>query len=138
MTMEISSDELRRQVKQSQAEHKRSLRSMKEVYGRLLEGRHGESPAAVADFLSNGIHRRRFLQIGGITILSSAMLAACGKTTSSTRATPVSEPPTSAPARPDVGILRLASSLEHYAVGLYMTAAGSGLVKTTAIADAAK
>jgi hypothetical protein len=72
-------------------------------------------------------------------------LAACGKSSSSATGssatggvTTTTSAASNGGVQPDAGIFRLASSLEHYAVGLYGTAASSGLIKTAAIGDAAK
>lgn len=114
-----------------------------------------------------GLTRRNALRIGGITVLGGAVLAACGSsgssgstTSASSAATTMPEPsstaastttmaPTTtvapstttaaAAAMPmDVVILRTASSIEELAIAAYQTAIDSGLVKTAAIADAAK
>jgi hypothetical protein len=86
-----------------------------------------------------GVDRRRFLQAAGISLVASAGLVACEspRAGGSNAVTPTLETSTTV-VSPDVGILRLASSLEHYAVGLYQTAAGSGLMRTPAIAEVAK
>lgn len=97
------------------------------------------TPVALAatDALAGTVGRRRVLQVGSITILASAALAACSKSGSSKPAPTSSTSSSLRSPSPDVPVLRLASSLEHYVVGLYQTGAGSGLVKTKAIADAA-
>jgi hypothetical protein len=146
-TLDISSDELRRQVKESQVEHNQAMKALRNAMGRLLD-RDDEDGQAMADHFVGGLHRRRFLQFGGLTLLTGAALAACGKSSSSSAAgssgaaaaggASGSTTTASGGTQPDAGIFRLASSLEHYAVGLYGTAASSGLVTTTAIADAAK
>jgi Ferritin-like domain len=147
-TLDISSDELRRQVKQSQAEHNQAMKALRNAMGRLFD-RDDADGEAIADHFVGNLHRRRFLQVGGLTLLTGAALAACGKSSSSSTAAGSTGAAASGGSRnstttasggiqPDAGIFRLASSLEHYAVGLYGTAASSGLVKTAAIGDAAK
>jgi hypothetical protein len=146
-TLDISGDELRRQVKESQAEHIQAMKALRNAMGRLFD-RDDEDGQAMAEHFVGGLHRRRFLQVGGLALLTGAALAACGKSSSSTAkgvagtsgAGGVSRSTTTASGgiQPDAGIFRLASSLEHYAVGLYGTAASSGLVTTAAIGDAAK
>ena len=103
-----------------------------------------------------GLSRRNVLRIGGVTLLGGAVMAACGSsatkaatTTSggaSTSLAPTTAAPTTAGATTTVAamatgdalILRTASSIEELAVAAYQTAIDSGLVKTAAIADAAK
>ena len=98
--------------------------------------------------------RRRALQIGGVTILGGALLAACGSDSDDAGSTTAGgDATTGAPttgaastmspstrerdASMDVLILRTASSIEELAVAAYQTAIDSGLVTTAAIADAA-
>lgn len=82
--------------------------------------------------------RRSFLRLGGGSALGAAAVVACSghgsphapaTTTSSTAV-----PDTSG----DVRILRTASSLEHYMVGIYMELAGLNLVKTPAALEMVK
>ena len=82
--------------------------------------------------------RRNFLRLGGGSALGAAALVACSghgtspaptTTTSSTALPDTSE---------DVRILRTASSLEHYLVGIYMEVAGLNLIKTAAALDMVK
>jgi hypothetical protein len=85
-----------------------------------------------------GVDRRRFLQVGGVTLVWSAVLAACSRTSrhpGHPTITGVGTTTTTTAGSADAGLLRLASSIEHAAVQVYMTAAGSGLVKTAALLD---
>lgn len=82
--------------------------------------------------------RRRFLSLGGMTVLSAAV-AGCsgghrggGGPASTTSTTGVPDPSA------DVRILRTASSLEHYMVGVYMEAAGLNLLQSTMALDLLK
>jgi hypothetical protein len=103
-----------------------------------------------------GMDRRSALKLGGVVLLGGAVMAACGSDNSNssadaagaattgaaatTAATAAAASPTTvaAGAGGDVTILRTASSIEELAVAAYQTAIDSGLVKTAAIADAAK
>jgi hypothetical protein len=88
--------------------------------------------------------------VGGVVLLGGAVLAACGSdnrnwwwgaaTTGAATGAATTTPTTAAAASAggDVTILRTASSIEELAVAAYQTAIDSGLVKTAAIADAAK
>ena len=84
------------------------------------------------------ITRRRFLRVGGIGVVGSAAFAACGGSRSPTPPTTIPGPTTTTIAvpSPDIVVLRLGSSVEHYAVSLYGLVAGSGLLKTGALMDA--
>ena len=81
--------------------------------------------------------RRRFLGLGGISVLGGAVVGACsgghghgpGPTTTTTRAPDPGG---------DVRILRTASSLEHYMVGVYMEAAGLNLLKSPTALEVVK
>lgn len=135
--MEISNDRVRRQLRGAVKEQSRAMRSLRDLVARLFDGESTVDPAAKADVVLggfNGFSRRRFLQVGGLTIASAAVLAACGDDNTS-----AGGPGTSmgSGAGTDVLILRTASSLERYAVVLYDTAIASGLVTTAAVADAA-
>lgn len=103
--------------------------------------------AEAIDRLSEGggwteFTRRRFLQVGGIGVLSSALLAACngGGSPSPVTSTTIPGPTTTTIAvpSPDIAVLRLGSSIEHYVVSLYGLVAGSGLLRSSALTDAVK
>jgi len=136
---DFSSDEVRRQAKESQIEHASAMRSMRDIVNRLFDGGAGESATAKADFVTGGVNRRRFIQIGGLSVATAAIFAACGSDKGSSSSSATTEATTTTiDAMADVQILRTASSLEVLAVDVYQKAIDSGLVKTQAIADAAK
>jgi hypothetical protein len=83
-------------------------------------------------------NRRQFLRIGGITIAGAALIAACGDDGDGPASTGTTvAPATTGGGSMDLTLAKTAASLEALAVATYETASGSGLVKTTAIADAA-
>lgn len=85
----------------------------------------------------DGLSRRRFLRIGGVAVAASAALAAC----SASGRVPAAAGSTTTTARgdsPDVGLLRLASSIEHTLVQVYMTALGSGVITTASLGETAR
>ena len=129
--------DLRREAKAIQEEHVRSMGGMRELVKRLIDPHSRAEDAAKRDLLLSGVDRRRFLQIGGISVLSAAVLAACGSDDDDDAAT---TPTTTATTKSDtdIAILRTASSLEHVAVDVYDKAIVSGLVTTVAVADTAK
>src|SRR5947209_8367364 len=137
-SVEFPNDEIRRQVRASQAEHDRALPMLREVLDRLFDDEQVTADQR-ADVVLGGIHRRRFLRLGGVAVLSSAVLAACGKSSKSSGATSTA-PTTAAPSgsTKDINILRAASSMEEVAVATYQKAIDSGLVKTSAVQAAAQ
>lgn len=140
--MEINNDFVRREARDSQVEHTASMKTMRDLVGRLF-GDSNESGIAKADFATGGLNRRRFMQIGGLTVATAAIFAACGSD-SDDAASAIDEaddedsPMGGDAAESDITILRTASSLEVLAVDVYQKAIDSGLVKTAAIGDAAK
>ena len=138
--MDISSEFIRREAKESQVEHDASMKTMRSLVNRLF-GDTSESGIAKADFVTGGLNRRKFLQIGGLTVATAAVFAACGSDDTADgngTAAEGEDEEMGAAAEGDITILRTASSLEVLAVDVYQKAIDSGLVKTAAIADAAK
>jgi len=139
--MEISNDFVRREAKESQVEHDASMKTMRSLVNRLF-GDSSESGIAKADFATGGLNRRKFLQIGGLTVATAAVFAACGSDDTADGGDAAAEGEddemASGSAESDITILRTASSLEVLAVDVYQKAIDSGLVKTAAVADAAK
>ncbi len=138
--MEISSDFVRREARESQVEHNASMKTMRDLVSRLF-GDTNESGIAKADFATGGLNRRKFMQIGGITVATAAVFAACGSDNTKSAdggTTTTAASGGAGDAKGDITILRTASSLEVLAVDVYQKAIDSGLVKTAAIADAAK
>ncbi len=142
--MDISNDFVRREAQESQIEHVSAMKSMREMVSRLF-GETDESGFAKADFATGGLNRRKFMQIGGLTVATAAVFAACGSDDSSETADDAvdkADDEGSASggdaSESDIKILRTASSLEVLAVDVYQKAIDSGLVKTAAVGDAAK
>lgn len=137
---DISSDFVRREARASEVEHRSAMKSMREIVARLF-GDSNECGLAKADFATGGLNRRRFIQIGGVTVATAAVFAACG--TDDTRQAAGGENDDTKdkkepPSQNDIKILRTASSLEILAVEVYTRAMDTGLVKTAAVIDAAK
>jgi hypothetical protein len=142
--MDISNDFVRREAKESQVEHEASMKTTRTLVDRLFGGKSDESGFAKADFLTGGVNRRKFLQIGGLSVATAAVFAACGSDDKSNNAagdtgsSSTTTGDSTGDSKGDITILRTASSLEVLAVAVYQKAIDSGLVKTAAIADAAK
>jgi hypothetical protein len=144
--MDISNDYVRREANESQIEHTSAMTSMRELVNRLF-GDSSESGFAKADFATGGLNRRKFMQIGGLSVATAAVFAACGSDDSSkgtsaaagdTSSTTMGDTAGGKGDKGDIQILRTASSLEVLAVDVYQKAIDSGLVKTAAVGDAAK
>jgi hypothetical protein len=149
--MDFSHDHLRREARASQVDHEEALPRLRHLLSRVFERPNSLGPEQ-RQALVLGVSRRRALQIGGVTILGGALLAACGSDSDSSGSTAGTTGTTDAPATDaattvptsvaamgmDVLILRTASSIEELAVAAYQTAIDSGLVTTAAVADAAK
>lgn len=140
--MDISNDYIRRAGRQSQLEQVSALRQMREIVVRLFGGDSNESTSSKAAFLT-GFDRRGFLKIGGLSIATAAVFAACGSDDDGTAGARDpgegdDEEASGGDRSGDITILRTASSLELLAVDVYQKAIDSGLVTATAVADAAK
>jgi hypothetical protein len=87
------------------------------------------------------LHRRQLLQLGGLAALTALGAAACGSGSSpgpTTSTVPGATTTTFPIATADATALRLASSLEHYAISFYGLLAASEVIKTPTLVDAAK
>ncbi|MCU1453179.1 MAG: hypothetical protein JWN46_1325 [Acidimicrobiales bacterium] len=135
--MDYNHDEVRRQLREVEAEQKVAMRSWRESLMRVFAGHESASDAAKAQ-LVGAPDRRSFLKIGGVTVAGAAVLAACGKDTkksastttgaAATTAAPttgMADSSTTAPSTDsatDMTLLRTATSLELLAVAVYKTA----------------
>jgi len=139
--MDISSDSVRRELSDIDACHRTELASTAETIDRLYQG---EAPTSAKwDIIAGGANRAAWMKIGGVTVLTSAVLAACG---GGEQAAPPAAPATGGPTTTspeqakedpaDLRIFRFSASLENLAVAAYDTAAP--LLKTPSALDAAK
>ena len=135
--MSFSRDFVRREARESQREQDRVMPALRDVVDRLFSGESTEPVEARADFALNGLGRRRFLTLGGVSIASAAVLAACGSDGGGGGGA-APESTTTTVIEADMRITRTASSIEHLAVKVYQLALDSQLLKTPAVADAAK
>lgn len=127
--MDVSRDELRRQLRDLDAEHREAMPRWRSSLQRLLVGDRTTPTDAKADLLLGGFNRRRFLQVAGVTIGTGALVAACGggdddaAETGTTAATATTAGGGEAAAGDtDLTIARTAASLEIFAVDVYNTA----------------
>ena len=141
---DFSSDEIRRNLRESEAEQSSTLPLFTNAVDQLLDPATGATEADKAGFL--GVPHRRSFILGGSVVAASAILAACSK--KKPGQIPITAPipdssattPTTAPGSVanDLALLRTAQSLEALAVFTYQKALDSGLLKTAAIIDAVK
>jgi hypothetical protein len=107
-------------------------------------------PDPADPFSPPGFSRRRFLEAGGVALAAATLLAACDRTGGLPRVTvgatprPAPTSTTTSTAPPPVGpatevdilVLSTASSIEHYAAGVYTEAVGLDVVTSPALISA--
>lgn len=123
--MDISPDSVRRALRDIDAHHRADLDPAAETIDRLLQD---EAPAQGRwDVVTGGANRARAMRIGGVLVLTSAVLAACsgggGETASPTTKAPEGATTTLAGgSRLDTGdltVFRFAASVENLFVAAY-------------------
>jgi len=139
--MDISHDAVRRALRDIDAQHRLELAPTAETVDRLYQE---EAPTqAKWDVLTGGTNRATWVRIGGVAVLTSAVLAACGD--NSQPKSPTTEPPAGATTTlaggsridaSDLMVLRFSASLENLAVAAYGMAAP--LLTTPTIVAVAK
>ncbi len=141
---EMSADEVRRALRDSQAEHEAALPGWRRTLDRLFDPASGASGDDKAAFL--GVPNRRAFMMGGAALAGSAVLAACGKKKKTSQTPLTGEVPavpstttTTAPgsAANDKVLLQTAQSIEVLAVQTYKKALDSGLITDQAVKDVA-
>lgn len=136
--MDISNDAIRRSLREIDASHREDLATSAEAIDRLYQDE--ASPAAKWDVITGGAQRARWIRVGGVAVLSSAVLAACA---GGEPAPPAAAPDGATTTTPemtkedlaDLRIFRFSASLENLAVAAYDTAAK--LITTPALLTAA-
>jgi len=120
--MDVSRDEVRRQLMAVDRLQAVALPRWREALARVFSGDARVSASGKADLLVGGLARRRFIQIGGISVATAAVLAACGdEEAGNVPSAGLPSPTTGLPERTvdDIVLLRTASSLEHSIVFTY-------------------
>lgn len=118
----LTSDELRRHLRDAQRAQDAALPRWRDALARAFSGDARLSATDKADLVLGGLARRRFLQVGGLSVATAAVLAACGGGTEGNVPTAgLPSPTTGFPERSvdDIVLLRTASSLERSAVFTY-------------------
>ena len=123
--MDINHDELRRELRDLDKEHREVMPKWRESLLRLLVDDKETSTEAKADLLLGGFNRRRFMNLSGLALVGGTVLAACGsdKKKDAGSTTDSSAPATATTAgggnKTDQTIARTAASLEIFAVAVY-------------------
>ena len=138
---ELSSDEIRRELRAAQTAHAEALPGWRRALDRLLDPTSGATDSDKSSFL--GVPPRRAFLVGGVVVTGGALLAACGKKKNGQTPLTGQIPPdpssttTTAPGSRsnDEELLRTAQSIEVLAVDTYQKALDSGLVKTNSVKD---
>ena len=123
--MDISKDELRRELRDLDAEHREVMPKWRDSLMRLLVDDKVTPTEAKADVLLGGFNRRRFMRLSGLAAVGGVVLAACGddeKTEGGSAPGASDTSATTAAAggnKTDQTIARTAASLEIFAVAVY-------------------
>ncbi len=136
--MDLNRDELRRELRAIDEDNTAAMPRWYDALRRIVGGRTAlttDEKAALLGVPSPG--RRQLFRLGGTAIVGAAVLAACGDDDADTGAGDDGTDGDAAASSMDLPLARTAASLEQLAVDTYTTAAGSGLVTTAAIGDAA-
>jgi hypothetical protein len=123
--MDINNDELRRELRDLDQDHRQVMPRWRDSLFRLFEDK--ETPTeAKADLLLGGFNRRRFMALTGLAAVGGTVLAACGSddksSSSATKGSTAATATTmaaSAGNKTDQTIARTAASLENFAVAVY-------------------
>ena len=123
--MDINNDELRRQLRDLDREHREVMPKWRDSVMRLLVDDRETPTGAKADVILGGFNRRRFMKLTGAAAIAGTVLAACGddkkksEAGGSTETTAASTATTAGGNKTDQTIARTAASLEIFAVAVY-------------------
>lgn len=136
--MNINRDHLRRVARETQVAHDGAMGGMRDLVQRVLDPSTKTDDKLKGDLFLSGLNRRRFMQIGGVSVLSAAVFAACGS--DDKKDSPTGTTSGAKGSDTDIAILRTASSLEHVAIDVYQAAIDSAgaLGISAGVADVAK
>ena len=122
--MDINNDELKRELRDLDKEHREVMPKWRDSLMRLLVDDKETPTEHKADLLLGGFNRRRFMKLSGMAVAGGAVLAACGddkkKDAGATTETTAATATTAAGGnKTDQTIARTAASLEIFAVAVY-------------------
>ena len=134
-TVNVSRDEIRRQLRATESAHQASLPALGSALRRAFDPDGGVSAEARGGLVGVPTSRRGFLRIGGLTVAASAFLVACGSDVSDNVAQTGSVPPKDPnPLEVETGdelnmtLLLTASSVEALAIATYDAVLDGGLL----------
>ena len=136
MSRHDNSDELRRELRSLGATANHDVQAAQRVYSRLFD-----SPTATSDGRRALFGRRDILRIGGFTVATAAVIAACGEHDRGQIGRVGAVPSTAKlpdPVVTNVTLLRTASSLEHSAINVYSQVIGNSDLLDPKFDDIAK
>lgn len=135
--MDVSRDQINRQLRDTDRAHRRALPAMGAALRRAFDPEGGVPVEARGALVGVPTSRRGFLRIGGMTIAASAILVACGSESSENVAQTGSVPPREPnPLEIETGdelnmtLLLTASSVEALAIATYDTVLDENLLGT--------
>jgi hypothetical protein len=124
--MDINNDELKRELRDLDKEHREVMPRWRDSLMRLLVDDKETPTEAKADFILGGFNRRRFMKLSGVAVAAGTLLAACGDdkkedagATTETTAASTATTAASGASKTDQTIARTAASLEIFAVAVY-------------------
>lgn len=142
--MNPNRDEIRRQLRQADAEQRAALPRFGAALRRAFDPTSGATRAERAELTGFTADRRGFLRIGGMTVAASAILVACGSDpggdVAQTGGTLAEE---LTPLEPEIGqaldidLLLTATSLEALAVAAYDTVLDGGVLTDSTLVSVA-
>lgn len=138
--MDMNRDELRRDLRQTRADQAEAMAATQELFNRLMDDE-TITPEQRQAVLSGPVARRRFLQLGGLSVATAAVLAACGGQGEQGQVPIAGTAPstTKAPDRVvnDATYLRTSTSLEYSLIDAYTKMLALGTLPAD-LADAFK
>lgn len=138
--MDMNRDELRRDLRQARGDQAQAMAATQELFTRLMDDDTISAQQRQA-VLSGPVGRRRFLQLGGLSVATAAVLAACGGQGEQGQVPIAGTGPTTtkAPDRVvnDATYLRTSASLEHSLIDAYTKMLALGTLPAE-LADACK
>ena len=123
--MDINKDELRRQLRDLDQEHREVMPKWRDSVMRLLVDDKETPTEAKADVILGGFNRRRFMKLSGVAAVGGMVLAACGSdddnesTSGGSTDTSATTAASGGGNKTDQTIARTAASLEIFAVAVY-------------------
>lgn len=139
--MDISNDAIRRELRNIEAQHRLELAPTADTMDRLMQEE--ASTQTKWDVIAGGANRSKWMKIGGVAVLTSAVLAACGKSDENAAETTTTKAAggaatTAKAATADAGdltVFKFAASIENLAVAAYSM--GAPLIKNKVLLDVA-